>query len=92
MTHNRIFHNIRIFLVATTAVLSSERNYTAASKDTLNIGFLAEYSQMRVSRQRYPLLNTRTIKIRLIIVNNNNSNIYKVNSIYVIYRIKLLLL
>ncbi|XP_034473865.1 guanylate cyclase 32E [Drosophila innubila] len=47
--------DIRILLVGF-AVLSSQRNHSiAASKDTINIGFLAEYSQMRVTLGGLPL-------------------------------------
>ncbi|EDW13325.2 uncharacterized protein Dmoj_GI18149 [Drosophila mojavensis] len=55
MTRNRISRNIRLILVAIAALSSSPRNCTAASKDTINIGFLAEYSQMRVTLGGLPL-------------------------------------
>ncbi|XP_017859898.1 PREDICTED: guanylate cyclase 32E [Drosophila arizonae] len=55
MTRNRISRNIRLILVAIAALSSSPRNGTSASKDTINIGFLAEYSQMRVTLGGLPL-------------------------------------
>ncbi|KAL7742008.1 hypothetical protein ACLKA6_018263 [Drosophila palustris] len=47
--------DIRILLLGI-AVLSSRRNHSiVATKDTINIGFLAEYSQMRVTLGGLPL-------------------------------------
>ncbi|EDW02936.1 GH10964 [Drosophila grimshawi] len=56
MAHNSIFSNLRNLIVAT-ALMSCQRNYIqiAATKDTINIGFLAEYSQMRITLGGLPL-------------------------------------